>query len=74
MQVRGTGPHSNCLPNDSDASVGERIPHVVASIPSGNSARNRLLCPQKGNVTVLDYLAFFESCISQMHPHMFVSS
>lgn len=59
MQVRGTGPHYDCLPNDSDAPVGERIPHMVASIQSGNSAWNGLLCSQKGNSTVLDGLAFF---------------
>lgn len=61
MQVRGTGPHYDCLPNDSDAPVGERIPHMVASIQSGNSAWNGLLCSQKGNRTVLDGLAFFFS-------------
>ncbi|EPY78168.1 excision repair cross-complementing rodent repair deficiency, complementation group 6 [Camelus ferus] len=30
-----------------DASVGEGISHVVASVQSGNSARNRVLYPQK---------------------------
>ncbi|TKC47112.1 hypothetical protein EI555_010306, partial [Monodon monoceros] len=50
-QVRGVGSDYNCLSDDSDASVGEGISHVVASIQSGSSARNWVLYPQKGNIT-----------------------
>lgn len=56
VQVQGVGSDYNCLSNDSDASVGEGISHVVASIPRGNSTRNWLLCAQKGNTTILQYL------------------
>lgn len=38
VQVQGVGSDYNCLSNDSDASVGEGISHVVASVQSGNSA------------------------------------
>ena len=56
VQVRGVGSDHNCLSNNGDASVGEGISHVVASIQSGNSARNGVLYPQKGNITILQYL------------------
>lgn len=54
MQVRGAGPHHDRLPDDGDAPVGEGVPHVVASLPSGDSTRNRLLCPQEGNSVMLE--------------------
>lgn len=56
VQVRGVGSDSNCLSNNSDASVGKGISHVVASVPSGSSTRNRLMYPQKGNITTLQNL------------------
>ena len=56
VQVRGVGSDHNCLSNNGDASVGEGISHVVASIQSGSSARNRVLYPQKGNITILQHL------------------
>lgn len=62
VQVRGVGSDYNCLSHDSDASVGEGISHVVASVPSGSSARNWVLYPQKGNITVLQNLfAWFKA-------------
>lgn len=66
VQVRGVGSDHNCLSDDGDASVGEGISHVVASIQSGSSARNRVLYPQKGNITILQYL-FACFCFKTFH-------
>lgn len=55
VQVQGIGSDYNCLSNDSDASVGEGISHLVASVQSGNSTWNWLLYTEKGDTTILQY-------------------